>query len=132
MDDRPIAGALGLEHRGSLLVILGGFDEAGYRKQSIGSLMFEQIARDCIERGDHSLDFTIGDEPYKRIFGGKPSPMWQIFRAGSPLGYAAHVTVEKLPAAKALARRVLGSHGKKARPGRVAAAPASTDEAADS
>ncbi len=87
MNDRAIAGALGLEHRGSLLVILGGFDEAGYRKQSIGSLMFEQIARDCIERGDHSLDFTIGDEPYKLIFGGRPSPMWQIFRAGSPLGY---------------------------------------------
>ena len=131
MDDRPIAGALGLEHRGSLLVILGGFDEAGYRKQSIGSLMFEQIARDCIERGDHSLDFTIGDEPYKRIFGGRPSPMWQIFRAGSPLGYAAHMTVEKLPAAKALARRVLGSHGKKAKPGRMAASPAPADEAVD-
>ncbi|MFK0689334.1 GNAT family N-acetyltransferase [Mesorhizobium sp. IMUNJ 23033] len=130
MNDRAIAGALGLEHRGSLLVILGGFDEAGYRKQSIGSLMFEQIARDCIERGDHSLDFTIGDEPYKRIFGGRPSPMWQIFRAGSPLGLAAHLTVEKLPAAKALARRVLGSHGKKAAAGHVVTSPASTDEVA--
>lgn len=71
MNDRPIAGALGLEHRGSLLVILNGFDEEGYRRQSIGSLMFEQLARDCIERGDHHLDFTIGDEPYKGIFGGQ-------------------------------------------------------------
>ncbi|WP_292099329.1 GNAT family N-acetyltransferase [Mesorhizobium sp.] len=126
MNDRAIAGALGLAHNGSLLVILGGFDEAGYRKQSIGSLLFEQIARDCIERGDHSLDFTIGDEPYKRIFGGRPSPMWQIFRAGSPLGYAAHLTVEKLPAAKALARRVL--HGKKAAPDRAIASPVPVDE----
>ncbi|CDX13650.1 conserved hypothetical protein [Mesorhizobium sp. ORS 3324] len=132
MNGRPIAGALGLEHRGSLLVILGGFDEAGYRKQSIGSLMFEQIARDCIERGDRHLDFTIGDEPYKRIFGGRPSPMWQIYRAGSPLGYAAHLTVEKLPAAKAFARRVReAAHGKKAKPAR-AMVPSTPDEATES
>ena len=132
MNGRPIAGALGLEHSGSLLVILGGFDEAGYRKQSIGSLMFEQIARDCIERGDHYLDFTIGDEPYKRIFGGRPSPMWQVYRAGSPLGYAAHLTVEKLPAAKALARHILeAAHVKKAKPSAIIMPPAS-DEAAES
>ncbi|WP_298803945.1 GNAT family N-acetyltransferase [uncultured Rhizobium sp.] len=107
MNGQPIAGALGLEHRGSFLVILNGFDEEGYRRQSIGSLMFEQIARDCIERGDHHLDFTIGDEPYKRIFGGQPSPMWRIHRVGSPLGYAAHLAVERLPAAKELARHML-------------------------
>jgi CelD/BcsL family acetyltransferase involved in cellulose biosynthesis len=132
MDGKPIAGALGLEHKGSLLIILGGFDEAGYRKQSIGSLTFERIAKDCIERGDHSLDFTIGDEPYKLIFGGRPSPMWQIFRAGSPLGYAAHMTVEKLPAAKALARRLFGSHGKPAAPAAIMAPPAAADEATGS
>ncbi|TAN09407.1 MAG: GNAT family N-acetyltransferase [Rhizobiaceae bacterium] len=128
MDDRPIAGALGLAHRGSLLVILGGFDEAGYRKQSIGSLLFEQIARDCIERGDHSLDFTIGDEPYKRVFGARPSPMWQISRVGSPLGYIAHMAVEKSPAAKAMARRLFGT-GKEKRPPRPAVgSPARADE----
>ena len=132
MDDKPIAGALGLQHRGSLLIILGGFDEAGYRKQSIGSLTFERIARDCIERREHWLDFTIGDEPYKLIFGGRPSPMWQIFRAGSPLGYAAHLTVEKLPAAKTLARRLFrGSHGKPAASAAMIA-PVPTDEAAGS
>ncbi|WP_292413556.1 GNAT family N-acetyltransferase [Mesorhizobium sp.] len=93
--------------------------------------MFEQIARDCIERGDHHLDFTIGDEPYKRVFGGRPSPMWQIYRAGSPLGYAAHLTVEKLPAAKALARRILeAAHVKKAKPSSIM--PPASDEAAES
>lgn len=132
MNGRPIAGALGLEHRGSLLVILGGFDQAGYRKQSIGSLMFEQIARDCIERGDRHLDFTIGDEPYKRIFGGQPSPMWQIHRAGSPLGYAAHLAVEKLPAAKELARHVLETaRGKAGKPAAVVVPPPS-DKTAES
>lgn len=130
MNDRPIAGALGLEHRGSLLVILNGFDEEGYRRQSTGSLMFEQIARDCIERGDHHLDFTIGDEPYKGIFGGQPSPMWQIHRAGSPLGYAAHLAVEKLPAAKELARHLLETaRGKAVKPADTAM-PAASDKTA--
>jgi CelD/BcsL family acetyltransferase involved in cellulose biosynthesis len=128
MDDRPIAGALGLAHRGSFLIILGGFDEAGYRKQSIGSLLFEQIARDCIERGDQSLDFTIGDEPYKRVFGGKPSPMWQISRTGSPLGYAAHLAVEKSPAVRALARRFFGTGRQKHPPRPAVGSPAPADE----
>jgi CelD/BcsL family acetyltransferase involved in cellulose biosynthesis len=106
MDDRPIAGVMGLAHQGAFLVILGGFDQAGYKNQSIGSLMFEQVARDCIERGESLLDFTIGDEPYKLIFGAQPQPVWQVSRAGSPLGFAAGLLVENFPAAKALARKL--------------------------
>jgi CelD/BcsL family acetyltransferase involved in cellulose biosynthesis len=136
MDGKPIAGAVGLSHRDSLLIILGGFDEAGYRKQSIGSLLFQEVARDCIERGERFLDFTIGDEPYKRVFGAEPSPMWQISRAGSPLGYAADLMVENLPAAKSLAKRLFRGH----KPGEpvaepsqlMSAPPASADEPAAS
>jgi CelD/BcsL family acetyltransferase involved in cellulose biosynthesis len=110
VDDRPVAGALGLASRnGSLMVILSGFDHDGFKNQSLGSLLFEQIARDCIERGERFLDFTIGDEPYKMTFGATPSPMWQISRAGSPLGYAARLVVERMPAARSLARRLF--HG---------------------
>jgi CelD/BcsL family acetyltransferase involved in cellulose biosynthesis len=135
MDGKPIAGAMGLSHRNALLVILGGFDEAGYRKQSIGSLLFQEVARDCIERGERLLDFTIGDEPYKRVFGAEPSPMWQISRAGSPLGYAADLVVENLPAAKSLARRLFRGHkgGEPAvEPTQLMSAPASVDEPAAS
>ncbi len=106
LDGRVIAGALGLAHHGSFLVILGGFDHDNFKNQSIGSLMFEAIARDCIERGERCLDFTIGDEPYKLTFGGEPSPMWRISRPGSPIGYAASLLVEKMPAAKTIARRL--------------------------
>jgi hypothetical protein len=31
--------------------------------------------------------------------------MWQVTRAGSPLGHAAELLVERMPAARALARR---------------------------
>jgi len=119
LDGRPIAVALGLAHRNALLVILGGFDFS-FKNMSIGSLMFEQVARDCIGRGETFLDFTIGDEPYKLTFGSEPSAMWQISRSGSPLGYTAGLVVEKLPAAKVLARRLF--HG--AREGKASAGSA--------
>jgi CelD/BcsL family acetyltransferase involved in cellulose biosynthesis len=126
LDEKPIAVALGLAHRNSLLVVLGGFD-FDFKNMSIGSLMFEQVARDCIERGESFLDFTIGDEPYKLTFGSEPSPMWQISRSGSPLGYTAGLVVEKLPVAKSLARRLF--HG--ARDEHAAAGKAPADATPD-
>jgi CelD/BcsL family acetyltransferase involved in cellulose biosynthesis len=74
LDQRPIAGLWGLTHRGRFMTIMQGFDLANYKNCSVGSLMFQALARDCIERGDNVLDFTIGDEPYKRRFGGQPTP----------------------------------------------------------
>ena len=106
MDGRPIAVALGLAQNGAFLVIMTGFDHAGFKNQSIGSLTFEQVARDCIERGETLLDFTIGDEPYKLIFGSTRRPMWQVARAGSPLGFAARIAIDNLPVVKAMARRL--------------------------
>jgi CelD/BcsL family acetyltransferase involved in cellulose biosynthesis len=106
LDGQPIAGVWGLLHKREFLVILGGFDLAGYKNCSIGSLMFEQVARDCIERGDTSLDFTIGDEPYKQLFGARPTSMWMITRSGSSLGSIANFVVDQLPWAKRLAKRI--------------------------
>jgi CelD/BcsL family acetyltransferase involved in cellulose biosynthesis len=106
VDGKPVACALGLVGRGgSVLIVLSGFDHDNFKSQSLGSLLFEQIARDTVERGGRALDFTIGDEPYKLTFGARPSPMWQIERAGSPIGHAAGLLVDRMPAAKALARR---------------------------
>jgi CelD/BcsL family acetyltransferase involved in cellulose biosynthesis len=106
LDGEPIAGALGLAHRGALLVILGGFTQTAHKNKSVGSLLFQEIARDSIERGDTLLDFTIGDEPYKTTFGATPSSMWQMSRAGSAFGYAAAVVVDRMPAARAMARSI--------------------------
>jgi CelD/BcsL family acetyltransferase involved in cellulose biosynthesis len=134
LDDRVIAGVLGLAHQGqSFLVIMGGFDFENFKNQSIGSLMFEQVARDCIERGEQLLDFTIGDEPYKLTFGGEPAPMSRITRAGSPLGFAANLLTESLPSAKIFARRVFHSSrdlGSTRPLNRIPEQPAATDDAA--
>jgi CelD/BcsL family acetyltransferase involved in cellulose biosynthesis len=107
IDGQPIAGVMGLAHKGQFLVILGGFDHAAYKNLSIGALMFEEIARDCIERGDTVLDFTIGDEPYKQLFGARPVDMWMFTKVGSPLGSLASFVVEQMPYAKKVVKRLI-------------------------
>ncbi len=106
MDGDVIATVLGLCHRGSFLIIMSAFDLAGYKSQSLGALMFERVAKDCIERGDQILDFTIGDEPYKRLFGAQPSPMWSVTRSGSPVGSIALLALKQAPWIKAAAKRL--------------------------
>jgi CelD/BcsL family acetyltransferase involved in cellulose biosynthesis len=107
VDGQPIGGVWGLFHQGHFLVLLGGFDLTTYKNQSIGALTFTDIARDCIERGDVLLDFTIGDESYKQLFGARPSSMWMISAAGTPLGTAANFVAERLPWAVKAAKELL-------------------------
>lgn len=105
MDGVPIAGAMALSHKGSLLVILTGFDHDNYKSQSLGSLIFEMIAKHGISFGDRELDFTIGDEPYKALFGAQKSPIYQIVRSGSVPGAIAGAAVQHAPWIKSIAQR---------------------------
>ena len=108
MDGRVIAGVLGLYHKDTFLIIMSAFDVEGFKSQSLGSLMFEQVARDCIERGDQVLDFTIGDEPYKKLFGAQPSPMWAVTQTGSAAGSLVEFALRQAPWIKLAAKRVAG------------------------
>jgi CelD/BcsL family acetyltransferase involved in cellulose biosynthesis len=108
MDGNVIAAVLGLCHGDSLLVIMSAFDIAGYKNQSLGALTFEQVAQDCIGRGDRVLDFTIGDESYKRLFGATPSPMWSVTQAGSAAGSIALFALRQAPWIKLAAKRMAG------------------------
>lgn len=107
VDGEPVACAFALVRCGRVLVIVNGFDEAGYKRQSVGSQMFQEIARDCIARGDGILDFTIGDEPYKLTFGAEPRPMARFSRAGSVRGRLALLAVEKSPLVRRAAKRMM-------------------------
>jgi CelD/BcsL family acetyltransferase involved in cellulose biosynthesis len=106
MDGRLIATVLGLLHKGAFHTILNAFDVGGYKSQSIGLLMFEQVAKDCIERGDQVLDFTIGDEPYKKSFGAKASPMWILTQTGSAAGSVAEFALKQAPWIKKAAKKI--------------------------
>ncbi|MBN8976611.1 MAG: GNAT family N-acetyltransferase [Rhizobiales bacterium] len=108
MDGVPIAGAMGLLHKGSLLIILTGFDHDSYKSQSLGSLLFEMVANHAISVGDRELDFTIGDEPYKVQFGAQKSLIYQILRSGSISGVVAGVAVQRASWIKGIAHRFAG------------------------
>jgi CelD/BcsL family acetyltransferase involved in cellulose biosynthesis len=105
MDGVPIAGAFGLSHRGSLLIVLSGFDYDNYKSQSLGSLIFEMVAQHGIGAGDRELDFTIGDEPYKTLFGAQKSPIYELFRSGSVPGAIAGAAAQHAPWIKSIAQR---------------------------
>jgi CelD/BcsL family acetyltransferase involved in cellulose biosynthesis len=97
LDGEPIGGAFGLEHRRRFLVLLSGADLADYKRYSVGALTFEDVARDCIERKDEVLDFTLGDEAYKQRFGAQPSSMWTISAGATASGKLAVFVADKAP-----------------------------------
>lgn len=106
MDGRVIAAVLGLRHKGAFLVIMGAFDIESFKSQSLGALMFEQVAKDCLGQGDTLLDFTIGDEPYKKLFGAQPSSMWTVTQTGSAAGAVAGYALVQWPWVKRAAKRI--------------------------
>jgi len=107
VDGRPIAVVWGLAFRHQFLILMGGFDLTGFKNQSIGALTFGEIARDCIERSDTALDFTIGDESYKSLFGAQPTTMWMISAAGSPIGSLVNVIASRMPGTLKLAKDIV-------------------------
>jgi CelD/BcsL family acetyltransferase involved in cellulose biosynthesis len=104
---RPIAVVWGLAYRSQFLILMSGFDLAAFKSQSIGALTFSEVARDCIEKGDTTLDFTIGDESYKRLFGAQPTSMWMISAAGSPIGSIVNIVASRMPGTLKLAKEIV-------------------------
>lgn len=95
LDNCTIAVIWGLHDRKKFLMLMAGFDFANYGRRSIGALAFQDLARDCIAAGDDVLDFTIGDESYKRLFGARPSPLRIISISGTPLGLIANSVIAR-------------------------------------
>lgn len=97
LNGQTIAVVWGLQDRDAFLLLISGFDQQRYASRSVGALSFEELAKTCIAGRDRLLDFTIGDEPYKQLFGGRPSPLWTITAAGTPLGAIADALASRLP-----------------------------------
>jgi CelD/BcsL family acetyltransferase involved in cellulose biosynthesis len=90
LDGRTIGVVWSVCCRGSCVMLMGGFDFEAYKGCSIGALAMEDLVRDCIARREQVLDFSIGDESYKRLFGCQPRPLWMISASGTPLGLIAN------------------------------------------
>ena len=115
LDGQPISTVFGLSHARQFLIVLGGFDLAGYRTYSIGALTFDAIAGDCIDKGDTVLDFTIGDESYKQLFGTRPTGLWMMSHAGSRRGALIGFVTERMPWTIKIAKRIVNRRRRPAR-----------------
>lgn len=71
--------------------LLIGCDYDQFGKHSPGLIMYDLIMADWLSEGGDIFDFTIGDEPFKASFGTKPTQMYEILKAGSPLGKLARI-----------------------------------------
>lgn len=78
LDGVPIAEHWGLVDRDSLYVIMPTFDEESYGKYSIGSLLVIQLLKDSLHRGLGWVDFTIGDEEYKKRWCNEETRMFTL------------------------------------------------------
>jgi len=117
LDGENIGGAFGVADRGRFLLLLSGAAIGEFKRYSVGALVFEEIARDGLVQGDTVLDFTIGDESYKQLFGAEPSPLWTVSAGASASGKLALVMLDRALWAK----RLTAGAGRRAR------SPAETD-----
>ncbi|HWS14822.1 MAG TPA: GNAT family N-acetyltransferase [Candidatus Methylomirabilis sp.] len=66
-EDRPVAFHFGFDYGSKVLWYKPSFDP-DYRRLSPGTVLLKYLIEYCIEQGRDELDFTIGDEPFKRKF----------------------------------------------------------------
>ena len=64
---RPIAFHFGFDYGSKVLWYKPSFDP-DYGRLSPGTVLLKHLIEYCLEQGRQELDFTIGDEPFKRKF----------------------------------------------------------------
>lgn len=101
LDDEIIATHWGLVFRGRLYYVMATFAGGPWSKYSPGRLMLEELFQWCFGRGIEVLDFTIGDEPFKRTWSNETH---RLYKHMEPLNARGAVYV-KLEQAKAAIRR---------------------------
>ena len=66
-EGRPIAFHFGFDYGSKVLWYKPSFD-TDYGRLSPGTVLLKYLIEYCVDQGRHELDFTIGDEPFKRKF----------------------------------------------------------------
>lgn len=109
VNGRTVAADFGLAHRGAFLGLLRGFDDGIYKNRSLGMLATDALLANSVARGDLCFDMTIGDEPYKQLFGAMPTRMLAVATRGTVVGGLAMIAAERLPRVHEVAKRLLGA-----------------------
>lgn len=107
MNGNPVGAAFGLAHNKTFHLVLSGFDFLNYRNASIGLLLIEDIAEDCIRRGETVLDLAIGDQAYKREFGTRETTMWSVWLGIGTRGRVATKLLSRSQRLQHIARRLI-------------------------
>lgn len=84
----------GLTHAGRFHYLLIGCDYERHGRHSPGLLLYDAIIEDWMSAGGSIYDFTIGDEPFKRDFGTKPTAMFMLSSAPTWRGRLARAAYE--------------------------------------
>jgi CelD/BcsL family acetyltransferase involved in cellulose biosynthesis len=122
LDERPIAIALGLVEPGSLVLYQTAYDP-DFAKVSPGGQLIREMIRSLAREGAATLDFSFGDDAYKRDIGAREIPLTritvpigtlgQVSGAIGSMGLAARRLVKRhkplYAAAVAINRRVAGA-----------------------
>jgi CelD/BcsL family acetyltransferase involved in cellulose biosynthesis len=69
LDDITLGVTIGLTFDNSYQIVMLGFDREAYANWSPGLILVDKIIEDGVKRGENYVDLTIGDEPYKYLFG---------------------------------------------------------------
>lgn len=69
VDDEIVGTIFGLARNGRFCMIMSTIGDARWKSSSPGNVAMDRLVSQLIGEGGSVLDFTIGDEPYKKSFG---------------------------------------------------------------
>ena len=88
VDGEIIATMFALRHNGERHLLMSTMQAGKWKSCSPGNVAIDSAITDMIERGETYMDFTIGDEAYKRDFAATPRTLYAGVRAQSMVGAA--------------------------------------------
>ncbi|HMN70527.1 MAG TPA: GNAT family N-acetyltransferase [Rhodoblastus sp.] len=75
VDDEIVATVFGLARNGRFCMIMSTIGDERWKSSSPGNVAMDRLVSHLIGEGGGVLDFTIGDEAYKRSFGAVERPL---------------------------------------------------------
>jgi hypothetical protein len=91
--------------------VLPGFGFDGYRSNSLGLLLVDELACSAIDQRRQVLDRMIGKEQQKAVVEALPQAMHTVRGAGSLRGLSAHLGQPQVALVRRTAKRLLTSRG---------------------
>ena len=86
LDTKIIACHWGILEDNKLFYLMPTHEGGKYSKYSAGKLLLEELLKWCSLTGVNYLDFTGGDEPYKKIWTNQSEELFEVLESNSLIG----------------------------------------------